>query len=96
MFQNLQLHFFLADGEGGGRVQLPRHLDVTAQTLQIGQMVMSLLHSWGLDTSLDHICEHTLGLLKPRVPVSYGLISKSGEPLHHKTIKLPMLYILLS
>ncbi|KAK4313735.1 hypothetical protein Pmani_014956 [Petrolisthes manimaculis] len=39
---------------------------------------MSLLHSWGLDTSLDHICEHTLGLLKPRVPVSYGLISKSG------------------
>ncbi|KAK8379486.1 hypothetical protein O3P69_019416 [Scylla paramamosain] len=60
------------------RVQIPRHLDVTAQTLQIGQMLMSLLHSWGLDQSLDHTCEHILGLLKPRVPVSYGLISKSG------------------
>ncbi|XP_069954454.1 WD repeat-containing protein 7 isoform X5 [Cherax quadricarinatus] len=68
----------IADGNGSGRVHIPRHLDVTAQTLQIGQMLMSLLHSWGLDPSLDHTCEHILGLLKPRVPVSYGLISKSG------------------
>lgn len=67
------------DGSGSGRVQIPRHLDVTAQTLQIGQMLMSLLHSWGLDPSLDHTCENILGLLKPRVPVSYGLISKSGK-----------------
>ncbi|XP_042231917.1 WD repeat-containing protein 7-like isoform X3 [Homarus americanus] len=66
------------DGSGSGRVQIPRHLDVTAQTLQIGQMLMSLLHSWGLDGSLDQTCENILGLLKPRVPVSYGLISKSG------------------
>ncbi|XP_064096982.1 WD repeat-containing protein 7-like isoform X3 [Macrobrachium nipponense] len=66
------------DGTGSGRVQIPRHFDVTAQTLQIGQMLMSLLHSWGLDPSLDQTCEHTLGLLRPRVPVSYGLISKSG------------------
>lgn len=66
------------DGSGSGRVQIPRHLDVTAQTLQIGQMLMSLLHSWGLDPSLDITCENILGLLKPRVPVSYGLISKSG------------------
>ncbi|XP_042885895.1 WD repeat-containing protein 7-like isoform X3 [Penaeus japonicus] len=66
------------DGSGSGRVQIPRHLDVTAQTLQIGQVLMSLLHSWGLDPSLDQTCEHILGLLKPRVPVSYGLISKSG------------------
>ncbi|XP_042231958.1 WD repeat-containing protein 7-like isoform X8 [Homarus americanus] len=68
----------IADGSGSGRVQIPRHLDVTAQTLQIGQMLMSLLHSWGLDGSLDQTCENILGLLKPRVPVSYGLISKSG------------------
>ena len=62
-----------------GKVQLPQHLDVTGQTLQIGQMVMSLLHSWGLDTTLDNTCHNVLGLLRPRIPVSYGLISKSGK-----------------
>ena len=59
-------------------MQIPTHLDVTAQTLQIGQMVMSLLHSWGLDPALDHTCQHILGLLRPRIPVSFGIISKSG------------------
>ncbi|XP_076033939.1 WD repeat-containing protein Rbcn-3B isoform X3 [Oratosquilla oratoria] len=67
------------DKEGNdGRVHISRHLDITAQTLQIGQVLMSLLHSWGLDTSLDTTCENILGLLKPRVPVSFGLLSKSG------------------
>ncbi|CAL4059561.1 unnamed protein product [Meganyctiphanes norvegica] len=66
------------DEYDSGRLQISRQFDMTAQTLQIGQMLMSLLHSWGLDPSLDQTCEHTLGLLRPRVPVSYGLISKSG------------------
>lgn len=79
-FPILKTCAFSEDGKGS-RVKIPQHLDVTAQTLQIGQMIMSLLHSWGLDSSLDITCSNVLGLLRPRTPVSYGLISKSGKDL---------------
>ena len=39
---------------------------------------MSLLHAWGLDKDLDKVALSKLGLLKPKVPVSYGLMSKGG------------------
>ena len=39
---------------------------------------MSLLHAWGLDKDLDKVAISKLGLLKPKAPVSYGLMSKGG------------------
>ena len=44
----------------------------------IGQVLLSLLHAWGLDKDLDKVAISKLGLLKPKVPVSYGLMSKGG------------------
>ena len=43
-----------------------------------GQVLLSLLHAWGLDKDLDKVALSKLGLLKPKVPVSYGLMSKGG------------------
>jgi len=39
---------------------------------------LSLLHAWGLDKDLDKVAISKLGLLKPKAPVSYGLMSKGG------------------
>ena len=47
-------------------------------TLEIGQLLLSLLHAWGLDKDLDKVATSKLGLLRPRVPVSYGIMSKGG------------------
>lgn len=46
--------------------------------MEVGRLLLSLLHSWGLDPSLDKVCETQLGLLRPKVPLSYGVLSKGG------------------
>lgn len=48
---------------------------------------MSLLYAWGLDFEVDKICESKLGLLRPMIPVSFGVISKGGEFLNRKQDK---------
>jgi len=45
-------------------------------TMEIAQLLMSLIYAWGLDTEFDKICESKLGLLRPISPVSFGVISK--------------------
>uniref|UniRef100_A0ABD2VT45 WD repeat-containing protein 7 n=1 Tax=Trichogramma kaykai TaxID=54128 RepID=A0ABD2VT45_9HYME len=47
-------------------------------TMEIAQLLLSLLHAWGMDADLDRVCESKLGLLRPMVPVSFGVISKGG------------------
>merc|ERR1719244_1730743 len=47
-------------------------------TLEIGQLLLSLLHAWGLDKDLDKVAINKLGLLRPKLPVSFGLVSKVG------------------
>ncbi|KAK9511220.1 hypothetical protein O3M35_005820 [Rhynocoris fuscipes] len=47
-------------------------------TMEMAQLLLSLLHAWGLDPDLDLLCETKLGLLRPLVPVSFGVISKAG------------------
>lgn len=49
--------------------------------MEIAQLLLSLLHAWGLDPDLDRLCEAKLGLLRPMIPVSFGVISKGGN--HH-------------
>lgn len=46
--------------------------------MEVAQLLLSLLHSWGLDPHLDKVCESQLGLLRPMIPVSFGVLSKGG------------------
>ncbi|XP_037046660.1 WD repeat-containing protein 7 isoform X3 [Bradysia coprophila] len=46
--------------------------------MEVSQLLLSLLHSWGLDPHLDKVCETQLGLLRPMIPVTFGVLSKSG------------------
>ncbi|KAH8244751.1 hypothetical protein KR038_007637 [Drosophila bunnanda] len=52
-------------------------MEVT-HVMEVAQLLLSLLHSWGLDPHLDKMCETRLGLLRPIVPISYGVLSKAG------------------
>jgi hypothetical protein len=46
--------------------------------MEVAQLLLSLLHGWGLDPELDKVCQAKLGLLRPLVPVSFGLLSRGG------------------
>ncbi|XP_076178195.1 WD repeat-containing protein Rbcn-3B isoform X2 [Ptiloglossa arizonensis] len=47
-------------------------------TMEVAQLILSLLHAWDMDPDLDRVCEGKLGLLRPIVPVSFGVLSKRG------------------
>ena len=49
-----------------------------ATTVDTVRLLLSCLHAWNLDESLDRQCEETLGLVRPVRPVCFGLMSK-GE-----------------
>jgi WD repeat-containing protein 7 len=50
----------------------------TTHVMEVAQLLLSLIHSWGLDPHLDKVCESQLGLLRPMVPVSFGVLSRGG------------------
>lgn len=50
-----------------------------SHAMEIAQILLSLLHAWGLDPDLDKVCETKLGLLRPMVAVSFGVLSKGGQ-----------------
>ena len=58
----------------------------TKLTMEIAQLILSLLHAWGLDPDLDRVCESKLGLLRPLRPVCFGILAKNG----HMSLLLPM------
>lgn len=35
--------------------------------MEIAQLLLSLLHAWGMDNDLDRVCQVKLGLLRPMV-----------------------------
>lgn len=47
--------------------------------MEIAQLLLSLLHGWSLDDDLDQVCRTRLGLSKPKSPVSFGHLSRSGN-----------------
>lgn len=42
------------------------------------RLLLSCLHAWNLDESLDQLCEEVLGLVQPCRPVSFGLLSRGS------------------
>ncbi|XP_010013416.1 PREDICTED: WD repeat-containing protein 7, partial [Nestor notabilis] len=54
-------------------------------TMDTAKLFMSCLHAWGLNSVLDDLCLHRLGMLKPHCSVSFGLLSRGG----HMSLMLP-------
>ena len=53
--------------------------------MKTAQLLLSCLHAWGQDGDLDRLCRRKLGLLQPRKPLVYGLMSRAG----HMALSLP-------
>ncbi|XP_042906902.1 WD repeat-containing protein 7 isoform X2 [Parasteatoda tepidariorum] len=68
-----------------GKKTRQMNLAETNLTMEIAQLLLSLLHAWGLDSELDRVCENKLGLLRPMRPVCFGLLSRGG----HMALILP-------
>lgn len=49
------------------------------ETFDIAQLMISALHSWGLDSNMDEVCVERLGLLRPTKPISFGLLTRGGR-----------------
>ncbi|XP_046440938.1 WD repeat-containing protein 7-like isoform X2 [Daphnia pulex] len=76
----------LSNNENVRQRQIPHTLpNDWSLTMEIAQLLLSLLHGWTLDKDLDHACQNRLGLAKPKSPVCFGLISRSG----HMMLMLP-------
>ncbi|XP_046416205.1 WD repeat-containing protein 7 isoform X10 [Neodiprion pinetum] len=72
-------------GEGWNNNDLPKNslkrngaFSEPNAAMEVAQLLLSLLHAWGMDPDLDRVCEGKLGLLRPMVPVSFGVLSKGG------------------
>nr|XP_023030250.1 WD repeat-containing protein 7 isoform X6 [Leptinotarsa decemlineata] len=87
-------HKKIADGsESNSKNNKPNSLGPleTSHGMEIAKLLLSLLHSWGLDNDLDRVCQVKLGLLRPMVPISFGVLSKANHmslflPTWHNTI----------
>ena len=43
---------------------------------EMAQLLLSCIHSWGIDPNLDETCVGKLGMLKPVNPISFGLLTR--------------------
>jgi len=70
--------------KGSGR---PKTLKTSENslTMEIAQLFMSCLHAWGQDMDLDKLCLSKLGLICPKRPIAFGLLSRGG----HMSLLLP-------
>lgn len=65
--------------------QRPAFAQDSTLYMDTAQLLLSLLHAWGMDADLDRVCVGKLGLLRPAQPLCYGLVSPRG----HMTLMLP-------
>ncbi|XP_061726374.1 WD repeat-containing protein 7 isoform X4 [Cydia pomonella] len=85
--EQLKGHMENKDPSSQGQKKRPADMTLAEppHTMQIAQILISLLHAWGLDPDLDRVCEAKLGLLRPMVPVCFGVVSRHG----HMAVQLP-------
>lgn len=50
--------------------------------LDVAKLCMSLLYAWTLDGDLDEVCLKKLHLVKPSIPLSFGVESQQGLSFH--------------
>ncbi|XP_026473359.1 WD repeat-containing protein 7 isoform X2 [Ctenocephalides felis] len=66
------------NNENTNKKQQIRNQNEGTTVMEVAQLLLSLLHAWGMDADLDRVCETKLGLLKPMIPISFGVLSKGG------------------
>jgi len=55
---------------------LKQRYNTNTVSYEIGQLLLSCVHAWGLDPSLDEVCITKLGMLRPLKPLSFGLLTR--------------------
>jgi hypothetical protein len=65
--------------------KLPLGEKYNSVVMTTAQLFMSCLHAWGLDLDLDRVCLSKLGMLSPKRPINFGVISRGG----HMSLSLP-------
>ncbi|KAM3955918.1 LOW QUALITY PROTEIN: WD repeat-containing protein Rbcn-3B [Aphomia sociella] len=85
--EQLKGHLEVKDDANQSKRQRPKDVTMAEppHTMEIAQILISLLHAWGLNPDLDRVCESKLGLLRPMVPVCFGVVSRHG----HMAVQLP-------
>ncbi|XP_026313691.1 WD repeat-containing protein 7 [Hyposmocoma kahamanoa] len=85
--EQLKGHLDHKDETSSNKQKRPKDVTLAEppHTMEIAQILISLLHAWGLDPDLDRVCESKLGLLRPMVPVCFGVVSRHG----HMAVQLP-------
>lgn len=71
------LIFVIIEGNDSGYIQnKPNSLGPieASHGMEIAQLLLSLLHTWGLDNDLDRVCQVKLGLLRPMVNTLFSLL----------------------
>lgn len=67
--QNFHSNLNFTDGVDAFKKLSPR-MEAT-HVMEVAQLLLSLIHSWGIDLHLDKVCETQLGLLRPMVTAIY-------------------------
>ena len=55
---------------------MDKRYNTNTVSYEIAQLLLSCIHAWGLDVTLDSTCISKLGMLKPLNPVSFGLLTR--------------------
>ncbi len=73
--------------DGSDKSSRPKNVNICQKslTMHITQFCMSVLHAWGQDSDLDQLCISKLGMIKPKMPIDFGILSRGG----HMSILLP-------
>lgn len=54
----------------------PKNRQLNYKIYEVAQLLLSCIHSWGLDPNLDNLCKSKLGMLKPQKALSFGLLTR--------------------
>uniref|UniRef100_A0A915Q1S3 Anaphase-promoting complex subunit 4 WD40 domain-containing protein n=1 Tax=Setaria digitata TaxID=48799 RepID=A0A915Q1S3_9BILA len=67
--------------QSDSRITVPKIAWQTGSNLymDIAKLCMSLLYAWNLDADLDEVCLKKLRLVKPSMPLSFGIESRQGH-----------------
>ena len=63
-------------GGMANRIIMDKRYTTNTVSYEIAQLLLSCIHPWGLDTTLDSTFISKLGMLKPLSPVSFGLLTR--------------------
>lgn len=53
--------------------------------MDTAHLLVSLIHGWNMDASVDGLCSKVLRLPRPKIPLCYGVMSRRG----HVSLRMP-------